>query len=44
MLVAMVGYHKLDIFRRVPESNERSAEPGMEKWLEKIRNEASKWY
>ncbi|SAL97947.1 hypothetical protein [Absidia glauca] len=36
----VLGYHKLDIFRRVPESNERSAEPGMEKWLEKIRNEA----
>ncbi|KAI8343973.1 SacI homology domain-containing protein [Chlamydoabsidia padenii] len=36
----VLGYHKIDIFKRVPESNERSAEPGMEKWLEKIRNEA----
>ncbi|CAO3594736.1 unnamed protein product [Absidia cylindrospora] len=36
----ILGYHKLDIFRRVPESNQRSAEPGIEKWLEKIRDEA----
>ncbi|CAO3628830.1 unnamed protein product [Cunninghamella blakesleeana] len=37
-----LGYHKLDILRNIPESRQRTEEPGIEKWLDKIRSDAIK--
>lgn len=39
---AFVGYHKIEIFRHVPQSTLMSAEPGMERRWAKIRMDASK--
>lgn len=39
--VAVVGYHKIEIFRHVPQSTLMSAEPGMERRWAKIRMDAS---
>lgn len=37
----IVGYHKFEIFRHVPQSTLMSAEPGMERRWAKIRMDAS---
>ncbi|KAI8063476.1 SacI homology domain-containing protein [Gongronella butleri] len=36
----VLGYHKLEIFKNVPSSQQRTEEPGMDSWLNKIRQDA----
>lgn len=38
----ILGYHKTEIFRHVPQSTKMSAEPGIERRWAKIRSDASK--
>jgi hypothetical protein len=38
----VLGYHKTEIFRHVPQSTKMSAEPGIERRWAKIRSDASK--
>jgi hypothetical protein len=39
----ILGYHKTEIFRHVPQSTKMSAEPGIERRWAKIRTNASKF-
>lgn len=38
----LLGYHKTEIFKHVPQSSKMSAEPGIERRWAKIRSDASK--
>lgn len=40
----ILGYHKTEIFRHVPQSTKMSAEPGIERRWAKIRSDASKFF
>ncbi|ORX47430.1 hypothetical protein DM01DRAFT_1339064 [Hesseltinella vesiculosa] len=36
----VLGYHNLSTFKTVPTSQQRTQEPGMDKWLDKVRQDA----